>query len=244
MKTVSLSLIFILLLSMFLFPTILGANDTTTDTNTSTTDDTNETTESNDTDETTDNRTRIRNATIGIQRAIDSTTTRSERAITVLRLLRECEQIDNRTQRIECRLQIPDREEHENKTTRIHEVCKKLNDREECQTLHRAANHCYSIENGRQKAKCFMRVSGFIHANINDEDDRVKKTRRYLIYLFAELQERIENRVAEGTLDSETGTSLIEQIVGIEEDILNKEARSVIRPKLQTFRTAFREAMQ
>ena len=192
----------------------------------------------------------------GLIRAINASQQRSDRAKFILAKLYECDQVDNRTERIQCRLEIhkiarnhsvnEDVEDDVYRNeTRLPEVCKKLKDRDECRKLYRGVHYCYDFNDSREKDRCFKRVAGFVNSNIKDEDnDREEKARKYLVFLLYELQERIENKVSSGELDAATGANLIEQITELKEDIMNKESRSVIKPKLQDFRKDYLEAMR
>ncbi|MEM3074799.1 MAG: hypothetical protein QW727_02560 [Candidatus Pacearchaeota archaeon] len=191
----------------------------------------------------------------GLEVALDASQNRSERARQVLTQLIACESLTNRTERIECRLRIRDKENYKNETERvlteeakIPEACRRLNTENKtlCKQLHRASNICYDLE-GRQKNKCFKRVIGFINSNLNDEPSRVEraeKGRKYIILLLYDLQEKIEKKVSDGEISENTGANLISQITEIKENILNNEPRRVIQPKIQAFRQSFREAIQ
>ncbi|MEM3113300.1 MAG: hypothetical protein QXI33_02640 [Candidatus Pacearchaeota archaeon] len=234
----SLLVLFILLI-LIIFVTAAGTS-TETNARSNTNINTVNATGNNNTNESSINRTR------GLERALNASTNRSERAQQVLQILNECEKIDNRTERIMCRLNISmrDREIYKNES-RIPEACKRLgaNNKQDCIQLHKMSQNCYKLE-GRQKDKCFKRVIGFVNSNLNEErSDKAVKARKYIILLLYDLQERIEKKVEAGEISAENGALLIEKLTEIKEDILNNAGRDVIRPKIQEFKQEFRSVM-
>ena len=136
MKGFSLMIIGMFVFSLFLFPFVIGEG--------SSTDGVDDNTTTNDTGRVAI----VTDREVSLDRAINATLNRSERGDQVLRILRNCDGIEERRDRIACRLKVSDREEFEDEdTSRIPEVCRALGDREACRTLYRAANHCYEIDN-------------------------------------------------------------------------------------------------
>ena len=180
-----------------------------------------------------------------LDRAINASTERSERAKTVLEQLRRCHNILDRETRIICRLKITDRgeveEELEGEESAIPEACRNFEDRDSCRRLYRAVNHCHDLESG-EKNKCFRRIAGFVKAKITDEEtERGDKIRRYLNFLLNDLEIRIERNIESGEITPEQAAPIIDKITEIKEDLLNKEPKSIIKPKLQELRTIIKE---
>jgi hypothetical protein len=169
----------------------------------------------------------------------------------------ECEEFDNRTERIKCRLRIARESKVAGETSddgdyddqygdRIPEACLRLKDaaeendkhltKDHCKRLYRNVNKCYELP-GRAKDQCFKRIIGFARAHINDEDDdKPRKSRQYVVVLLYELQERIEHVNEEGKISDEDSAEIIDLIVEIKEDILNGEGKEVVKPKLKELR--------
>jgi len=166
--------------------------------------------------------------------------------------LQDCEEKENRTERIECRLKIKQiatrkivqawKEQNKDETP---EACRNLNTnrKEECRKLHRAINNCFEKE-GREKDRCFKRVAGFINSNLNDErSNKSEKGRIYIVSLLEELQQKIEDKVESGRINDVTGADLISQITDIKESVLNGDSREIIQPKIQKFKLDYRNTM-
>ena len=166
--------------------------------------------------------------------------------------LQDCEEKENRTERIECRLKIKRiatrkivqawKEQNKDETP---EACRNLNTnrKEECRKLHRAINNCFEKE-GREKDRCFKRVAGFINSNLNDErSNKSEKGRIYIVSLLEELQQKIEDKVESGRINDATGADLISQITDIKESVLNGDSREIIQPKIQKFKLDYRNTM-
>ncbi|MBS3066579.1 hypothetical protein J4205_02030 [Candidatus Pacearchaeota archaeon] len=166
--------------------------------------------------------------------------------------LQDCEEKENRTERIECRLKIKQiatrkivqawKEQNKDETP---EACRNLNTnrKEECRKLHRAINNCFEKE-GREKDRCFKRVAGFINSNLNDErSNKSEKGRIYIVSLLEELQQKIEDKVESGRINDATGADLISQITDIKESVLNGDSREIIQPKIQKFKLDYRNTM-
>jgi hypothetical protein len=256
MKGLSIFMIFLLVISLT-FVGAAGSSTTDVDTdsaesdraNTETdttgeeeTDTTEETKDTNTGNETSKNKTDRKR---GLDRAIDASEERSEKARAVLEKLRRCQNVLDRETRIACRLKISDRveveDELEDEESTIPEACKNLDDRESCKKLYRAVNHCYELEN-RAKNKCFRRVAGFVKAKITDEQtEKGDKIRRYLNFLLYDIQERLEKKVELGTITPEQAAPIIDKITEIKEDLFNKEPKSVVKPKLRELRSMIKE---
>ncbi|GEM_PF-4985778 len=166
--------------------------------------------------------------------------------------LQNCEEKENRTERIECRLKIKQiatrkivqawKEQNKDETP---EACRNLNTnrKEECRKLHKAINNCFEKE-GREKDRCFKKVAGFINSNLNDErSNKSEKGRIYIVSLLEELQQKIEDKVESGRINDTTGADLISQITDIKESILNGDSREIIQPKIIAFKQAYRLAI-
>ncbi len=238
MKNIPIFIILVLVSSLFVFP-IINAAGTSSESSSGSSE---PATTQIETARTNENNNIERET--GIVRAINASENRSERAKQVLAQLLACEGVENRTERIECKLKIRDKEEYEEETERVPEACKKLQNKEDCKKLHKAVRLCYELE-GRAKDKCFKRVAGFINSNLNEErSDRAGKARKYIIFLLYDLQEKIEKSVEEEKLNETIGANLIEQITSLKEDILTNKTRQEIKPKIIEFKKSFKEAIK
>ncbi len=223
MKNISIFIILILVISLFIFPIINAEGSSTESIEIQTNNSESQPTNQNDSEKET-----------GLDRAINASENRSERAKQVLEQLRLCETLDDRRERIECRLKISNRKEYKNNQTSIPETCRNLTNKDECRNLYKRVEYCYELE-GRAKNKCFKRIAGFVHAKITDEptdSEKPKKIREYISFLLYDLQEKIEKKVESGEINAERASLVINQIVEIKEDLLNNKPKSIIKPKL------------
>jgi len=148
---------------------------------------------------------------------------------------RICEDANNRIERISCRLSWARQHnsDYESPSGTVPEACRGLGNRALCQNLHDNVRECYDL-NGRDKNRCFKRISGFVKGNLADEEtDRPMKAKKYVVVLLSDLQEKIESAVEKGRIDEDKGAELIEKIVEIKQFILddgNKlEARAMMK---------------
>ena len=163
--------------------------------------------------------------------------------------LRKCDEKDNRTERIKCRL-INKMEEGEDENgtidfeRRVPEACRSLRNPVACIALYKRVhnNGCYSLD-GRNKDVCLKRAANITEAKLKDisREERNQKAREYIVLLLYELEERIEQGNEDGKISDEDAAKIIDLIVKIKEDVLNGEPKSVVLPELRELRDELRE---
>lgn len=167
-----------------------------------------------------------------------------------------CEESPTRKDRIGCRLRAAQEVEViDGDTTTdagveiIPEACRGVSDvtkKARCKQLYQNENlrRCYSIDNGREKNRCFMKVLGFTRVKISDETtDRETKTREYAVALLYDLEKRIETAFDAGRLTEEEASSLIDKIIEIKQLILNGSNKAEIRTKMQELKLIWKESI-
>ena len=246
----TISLIFILALSFFVYAagtsTITQGNSTneTQDNNTNETD-TNDTKkdENNKSAATSDGR-KVRSLQ-GINEII-------ARADDVINVLRECDALETREERIKCRLRVHVvasqkgfEEEESDYDRRTPEACRSLRNPVACIALYKRvqASKCYDIEDGRRKDHCLKRAANITKSDLKtlQKEERIQKSREYLVLLLYELQERIEKAHENGNVSDDDAAAIISLIVEIKQDILEGKRKTEILPKLQELRNKIRE---
>lgn len=141
----------------------------------------------------------------------------------------DCESSETRRERIKCRLQNRTLAE---KPVNVPEACRRLSNPQACIALYNKVRPCYQLE-GRNKDRCFKIASGFTKTNLSEEmQARAEKARNYLITLLYDLEERVESAVDSGKITAEKGAEIIDLIVKIKQDILDKKPRQEIRAGL------------
>ena len=166
----------------------------------------------------------------------------------------ECEESLTRKERIQCRLTTTRslgivEEDTETETEITPEACRGVSDvtkKARCKALYRNENllRCYSIDNGREKNRCFMKVLGFTKVRIADETtDRETKTREYAVALLYDLEKRIETAFDAGRLTEDEASSLIDKIVEIKQMILNGSTKAEVRTKMQELKLMWKESI-
>ena len=152
-----------------------------------------------------------------------------------------CEDIDTPRERIKCRFQNKAVARAESSAV-TEEACRGQARAEECKQLYVISKSCYDINSATAKKRCFLEKAGInINASGTFRAAPNDSKRNYVILLLYELQERIENMEERGALSTDKATNLITQIVEIKKLILEGKPRSEIVPKIQQFKTDYRE---
>jgi hypothetical protein len=163
-----------------------------------------------------------------------------ERKDAIVRAANEngCEDLDDRAERIACRLKryknypAGDYVDYDKRTP---EACRSLRNSVACVALYKNVNNkgCYEME-GRKKDRCFKRVLGSTKAKLRDLDpeERREKARNYLVLLLYELQERIEHANERGRITNEDAADVIDLIVELKQNILDELEKEEVKEKL------------
>ena len=158
----------------------------------------------------------------------------------IAQLTSQCEEPENRRERILCRLKnnLGDGDYPE---TSIPESCRNLGfvTREECRGFYNRVEQCYDLS-GRTKDACFKRIAGFSQASLGGESDKAA-IKNYAVALLYELQERVESLNEEGALTNEQTADLVALIVNAKEDILEGASREEVREAIQALKAKWRE---
>jgi len=148
-----------------------------------------------------------------------------------------CRNAETRRERIKCRLNLADEEEKEEGLTE--ESCRGLSteDRDACFGLYDRSDSCYKMTDNSDKIRCFRSAAGLTTAAISGQAERKAEMRNYVVLLLYELQERLEDSNEEGNVDDDSTAEIIDLIVQIKQDIINKQSRESILPKLQDLKS-------
>ncbi|MBI3623899.1 hypothetical protein HY212_07520 [Candidatus Pacearchaeota archaeon] len=156
----------------------------------------------------------------------------------------KCDGIDNRTERINCRLQNMNRFANFSESD---EACDGLRNRGLCVALYVRSQNCFKAEDGEKRDKCFKMVEGFKEAQIdkevnksNNKTEAREKVRNYMVLVLTNLQHKVEKAVNKSRITPEQGAALIDKIEEIKQSILNGEARATIKTKLQELKTLWK----
>lgn len=157
----------------------------------------------------------------------------------------KCEEVENRKERIKCRLDYikENKEDFEAPSNKIPEACRKLEfeNRGKCVSFYQKSQACYE-KNGLEKNKCFKRLANFANANLKDEKEgKNQKSRDYVVLLLYDIQEKIEEAIKNGKIDSEKGSQVIEKITEIKEDILAGKTKKEIAPKISELKSLLKD---
>ncbi len=173
----------------------------------------------------------------------DTTATVDEDTQEVIRANALCEQKSTRRARIECRLDLAH-------TARVsldnlnvtEESCRSVKNKSRCSLLYAQVRSCYDKE-GRQKDQCFKRIAGFANNKV-DEEKNPEAIKTYMVFVLYNLQEKVEERSAEGEINATDAAKLIDIIVDIKQKLMNGNSRTEIRLKLEELKTQWRITMQ
>lgn len=147
---------------------------------------------------------------------------------------KECDSIPALSGRILCRLEnnkegIKEKADYEKQ---VPEACRTLKNPTACIALYKKVqdNKCYDLK-GKEKDKCFKDVVG-IKKKLAEENDKANKARQYLILLLYDLEERVENAVADQKILPAAGAKIITLIIEAKQLILDNKPKSEIVSKL------------
>lgn len=179
----------------------------------------------------------------------DSTARQDAEAASAMRI--DCE--DTATfatmrERIHCRIQ--NRAAYISPVNSVPEACRDLRTatltpetaQGRCVAYYRVIAPCYNENSPQSKQGCLMRAAGIANSRLSDEtENRGQKARDFMIGLFYDLEERLENKNDEGLIDDETTAEGIAKIVEIKRMILEGKTRAEIMPKMQELRIWWHE---
>lgn len=157
---------------------------------------------------------------------------------------RKCDIMDKREDRIKCRLRLArlykDENEEINYENRVPEACRSLKNPVACISLYKKAqkDNCFKIENSRKKDFCLKKSAEILKGELKDlsKEERVNKSRSYLVLLLYDLQDRIEKANNNGAISDDDASAIINLIVEIKEDLLEGKKKAEILPKLRELR--------
>src|SRR3989338_3228081 len=157
---------------------------------------------------------------------------------------RKCDIMDKREDRIKCRLRLARlfkyKDEEINYENRVPEACRSLKNPVACISLYKRAqkDNCFKIENSRKKDFCLKKSAEILKGELKDlsKEERVNKSRNYLILLLYDLQDKIEKANNDGTISDEDASAIINLIVEIKENLLEGKKKAEILPKLRELR--------
>ncbi len=162
-----------------------------------------------------------------------SRTTADTQAVTVVQKV-NCETRSTLSDRVQCRLENKNNLEA---TNYAEEACRNHNKEKECVELYKVSEVCYELT-GIEKHRCFISRSG-IDENRNLSASTQDSKRNYVILLLYDLQEKIEDRQANGQMSTEKATELVSKIIEIKRDILTNKPKSEIRTKMQELKSLY-----
>src|SRR3989344_307705 len=119
---------------------------------------------------------------------------------------------DGLKERIKCRLENHNRFENFSDSD---ESCEGLRNKGLCVALYVISQHCYKIEDGEKRDRCFKMVSEFREIHVGSEVNKSKLT-------------------------SEQGATLIEKIVEIKQSILNGESKESIKSQIRELKNLWK----
>lgn len=151
-----------------------------------------------------------------------------------------CEQFSSRFERIKCRLEIQ-RNISLDDFNITEESCLNVRNQSKCNAIYAHVRSCYSKQ-GIFKDQCFKRTAGFIKKNIKEERN-TEALRTYMIFLLYNLQEKVEDKQADGNITTEQAAQLIDLIVSIKQDIMNNAIKETLRPKLKELKEKWKTIM-
>ena len=157
----------------------------------------------------------------------------------------DCESFSMRKERIKCRLQNrSEYEEDVDYNVRVPEACRTLRNPTACIAIYKnvQSRGCYKLDS-EEKDSCLKRAVNITRARLSElpNQERVQKSREYLVLLLYELQERIEKGQEDGSINTDKAAEIIDLIDEIKQDILNEKRRAEILPKLNDLKQKIRE---
>ena len=149
-----------------------------------------------------------------------------------------CDDLTIRKDRIRCRLA---RGEEGPATP---EACQRLEAISllKCRNLYSKLSPCYN-EDEKAKDACFRRIVGLGTGALSGEADK-EALRDYIVALLYEMQERIESMQEEGDITLDEAAEVIDMIVEIKENIMSRESKDIVRPKLVELKADYLELRQ
>lgn len=156
---------------------------------------------------------------------------------------KRCE-FDERKDRIKCRLENHNRFENFSDSD---ESCEGLKNKGLCVALYTISQHCYTIEDGEKRDRCFKMVSEFREIHVGNEVNKSEnkteareRVKHYMVLVLYNLQEKVEKAVNKSKLTPEQGATLIEKIVEIKQNILNGESREAIKSQIRELKNLWK----
>ncbi len=157
------------------------------------------------------------------------------RKVTVVEKTTSCEDKQTVKERVKCRLETG----AESGTI---EACKGLNN--ECVTLHKRAYSCYD-KKGVDEDRCLKEKSRFTYKSVKKEASvNSINVRGYLVLLFYDLQQRVEEAYDNKRITAEDASELVSRIVEIKQDILTNKPKSIVKPAIDSFKLKWKEKMK
>ena len=91
---------------------------------------------------------------------------------------------------------------------------------------------------------CLKKSAEILKGELKDlsKEERVNKSRNYLILLLYDLQDKIEKANNDGTISDEDASAIINLIVEIKENLLEGKKKAEILPKLRELRDKIKAA--
>src|SRR3989344_214468 len=154
-----------------------------------------------------------------------------------------CEDFDERSDRIKCRLINRELAKRYNENNNIiPEACKLAENKGRCVALYRTTQTCYKLE-GRAKDACLKRAIGLRKAHFNETQnytERQQHAREYIVTLLYNLEWRVEKQLENGNITEEEATQLIDKIVEIKALILNNGTKREVRVDIEELKNMWR----
>lgn len=152
-----------------------------------------------------------------------------------------CEELGSVSGRINCRFENKDNLEYAEEEVED-EACRNHVKTQECIELYANSASCYEMT-GIAKQRCFIQKAG-LSENQDLRTASSKGKRNYIVLLLYEIQERIEDKHENGVLSTSDAANLVSTIVEIKKDIILGISQSVIKPKIQSFKTKYFEIVR
>lgn len=148
---------------------------------------------------------------------------------------KDCESFKQVTARVKCRL------DQGNTKKQVPEACRILVENANCIKWYDNVLPCYN-QAGAQKDRCFKTVAGFKVSDVASVKGK-EELNKYILFLLYDLEQRVENAVAAGTVNSLAASQVIGQIIETKEAVLVARNKGEIVSKVAALKTNYKRVM-
>tara|TARA_Y100000310_G_scaffold311555_1_gene357943 strand:- start:1331 stop:1915 length:585 start_codon:yes stop_codon:yes gene_type:complete len=151
----------------------------------------------------------------------------------------DCEKFNEARNRIKCRLEFGASE------VSVPEPCRAIENNQWCIDYYVKVLPCYEI-NGVAKDKCFKDLAWFKKKSVKEQAklDNTKPIRNYMLFVLYDMEEMVEDAQTAGTIDLDTAATLIDDIVKIKIQVINKGAKTEIKQALASLKANWPTTIQ